>query len=138
MIINENLLEYLNPLFNVTYLAVRPLSTSTPLPPPLPQSVFVHPAHHMGHPQASRRRDDDLLDDLSKISDSSTTSLQPSETPMIDTARSAARRQPQPVYNYKTRLCMQYQQNGHCPLAERCRFAHGDDELRLAVDVCFF
>lgn len=32
--------------------------------------------------------------------------------------------------NYKTRLCMKWQQHGECSFGNRCNFAHGSDELR--------
>ena len=31
---------------------------------------------------------------------------------------------------FKTELCVKYQELGSCPYNERCRFAHGEDELR--------
>ena len=32
--------------------------------------------------------------------------------------------------NYKSRLCMKWQQHGECSFGNRCNFAHGSDELR--------
>mmetsp|Transcript_2359 Transcript_2359/g.4717 ORF Transcript_2359/g.4717 Transcript_2359/m.4717 type:complete len:274 (-) Transcript_2359:1092-1913(-) len=32
--------------------------------------------------------------------------------------------------NYKTRLCMKWQQQGECSFGARCNFAHGVDEMR--------
>ncbi|KAJ2739883.1 hypothetical protein GGI20_006039, partial [Coemansia sp. BCRC 34301] len=35
---------------------------------------------------------------------------------------------------YKTRLCQRYTDQGDCPYGEKCQFAHGDQELRVAPD----
>mmetsp|Transcript_1200 Transcript_1200/g.3721 ORF Transcript_1200/g.3721 Transcript_1200/m.3721 type:complete len:357 (+) Transcript_1200:88-1158(+) len=35
--------------------------------------------------------------------------------------------------NRKTRLCTKWQTTGSCPYADRCNFAHGDQELQKAV-----
>lgn len=32
--------------------------------------------------------------------------------------------------NYKTVLCNNWEEDGHCPRGGRCTFAHGEDELR--------
>ncbi|KAJ2888140.1 hypothetical protein GGI21_006766, partial [Coemansia aciculifera] len=35
---------------------------------------------------------------------------------------------------YKTRLCQRYTEQGDCPYGEKCQFAHGDQELRVAPE----
>ncbi|KAJ2445698.1 hypothetical protein GGF42_005911 [Coemansia sp. RSA 2424] len=35
---------------------------------------------------------------------------------------------------YKTRLCQRYTEQGDCPYGEKCQFAHGDQELRIAPE----
>jgi len=35
---------------------------------------------------------------------------------------------------YKTQLCRHFTENGSCPLAQYCQFAHGPEELRQAND----
>jgi hypothetical protein len=35
--------------------------------------------------------------------------------------------------NYKTRLCLKWQQHGECSFGNRCNFAHGSKELSLAL-----
>ena len=34
---------------------------------------------------------------------------------------------------YKTALCKNWQESGHCPYGPRCQFAHGDHEVRARV-----
>jgi hypothetical protein len=36
--------------------------------------------------------------------------------------------------NFKTRLCLKWQQHGECSFGNRCNFAHGSEELRPSVD----
>lgn len=31
---------------------------------------------------------------------------------------------------YKTAICRHYANNGHCEMADKCNFAHGDNELK--------
>ncbi|KAJ2066639.1 hypothetical protein GGH13_005639 [Coemansia sp. S155-1] len=35
---------------------------------------------------------------------------------------------------YKTRLCQRFTEQGDCPYNDKCQFAHGDQELRVAPD----
>jgi hypothetical protein len=36
---------------------------------------------------------------------------------------------------YKTQMCKHFTENGNCPLAQYCQFAHGPSELRQSHDV---
>ena len=36
----------------------------------------------------------------------------------------------------KTKLCLHWQKNKKCPMGNKCRFAHGKEELKAAI--CFF
>ena len=38
--------------------------------------------------------------------------------------------QPDGAMLFKTRLCTNFQASGQCPFAEKCHFAHGEEELR--------
>jgi hypothetical protein len=40
---------------------------------------------------------------------------------------------PRPPSNYKTRLCLEWQQHGECSFGNRCNFAHDSKELSLAL-----
>ena len=39
---------------------------------------------------------------------------------------------------YKTSRCRHFEQHGNCQMAEKCHFAHGDEELRSVNDVIIF
>lgn len=50
---------------------------------------------------------------------------------MTDEERDEAQRQRRKEEAYKTALCDAYKRNTVCPYGEACRFAHGENELRL-------
>lgn len=119
---------------------VRPLSTSTPQPteyssvPPsmgnqLPCAGNLHVAHLKYHRNMEH---DDVLANLSKISVVSEETIE-AENEKDCEHRPARQRRPPPVpFNYKTRMCLMYASGKHCEMGNRCKFAHGAEELRVA------
>ncbi|EYC00903.1 hypothetical protein Y032_0112g328 [Ancylostoma ceylanicum] len=125
---------------NKTRSTVRPLSTSTPLPTefasiPPPMANQVPCAGNIVQPRYHRNMDhDDVLANLSKISvvseehDSTVEAVNEREF-----ERPVRQRRPPPVpSNYKTRMCMTYASGRQCEMGNRCKFAHGQEELRVA------
>ncbi|KAJ1361902.1 mRNA decay activator protein zfp36 [Parelaphostrongylus tenuis] len=125
---------------------VRPLSTSTPLPTEfssipttmtnlLPYAGNVNAAHFKCHRNMEQ---EDVLANLSKIS------VVSEETMEIENERDCEHRPPRqqcppPVpLNYKTRMCMTYASGKRCEMGNRCKFAHGSEELRVIPDAVGF
>uniref|UniRef100_A0A1I7UUP8 C3H1-type domain-containing protein n=1 Tax=Caenorhabditis tropicalis TaxID=1561998 RepID=A0A1I7UUP8_9PELO len=50
---------------------------------------------------------------------------------MTDDEREMIQRQKRKEEAFKTALCDAYKRNGSCPYGEACRFAHGENELRM-------
>ncbi|XGW20675.1 hypothetical protein V3C99_004005 [Haemonchus contortus] len=119
--------------------AVRPLSTSTPLPtefttipPPmtnqLPYAGNLNVAHLKYHRNMEQ---DDVLANLSKISVVSEETIGGENEQELE--RPPRQRRPPPVpFNYKTRMCLTYASGKQCEMGSRCKFAHGLEELRVA------
>lgn len=47
-----------------------------------------------------------------------------------------SRRERSRRYLYKAQLCKHWAESGNCPFTTRCRFAHGEDELRMFRGLC--
>lgn len=122
-----------------TKSAVRPLSTSTPLPtefasipPPmtnqLPYAGNLNVAHLKYHRNMEQ---DDVLANLSRISVVSEETVGGENEKEYE--RPPRQRRPPPVpFNYKTRMCLTYASGKQCEMGYRCKFAHGPEELRAA------
>lgn len=54
---------------------------------------------------------------------------------MTDDERDDLRRQQRKEEAYKTALCDAYKKMQTCPYGESCRFAHGENELRMPAQV---
>ncbi|KAK6728858.1 hypothetical protein RB195_006119 [Necator americanus] len=124
-----------------TKSAVRPLSTSTPLPTefgtippsaPVPNQI-PYPGNGLPLKCHRNAEHDDVLANLSKISvvseehDTTVEVLNEREF-----ERPVRQRRPPPVpSNYKTRMCMTYASGRQCEMGARCKFAHGPEELRV-------
>ncbi|VDM61673.1 unnamed protein product [Angiostrongylus costaricensis] len=120
--------------------SVRPLSTSTPLPTefssiPAPMTSHIPYAGNVNVAHLKYHRNmeqDDVLANLSKISVVSEETIE-AENEKEYEHRPARQRRPPPVpFNYKTRMCMTYASGKHCEMGNRCKFAHGPEELRVA------
>lgn len=119
--------------------SVRPLSTSTPLPTEFssitaPMTTQIPYAGNMNAAHLKYHRNmeqDDVLANLSKISLVSEETIE-AENEKDYEHRPARQRRPPPVpSNYKTRMCMTYASGKHCEMGNRCKFAHGPEELRV-------
>ncbi|KHJ95877.1 hypothetical protein OESDEN_04168 [Oesophagostomum dentatum] len=77
---------------------------------------------------------DDVLANLSRISIVSEEHDSTVEVPNErEFDRPIRQRRPPPVSsNYKTRMCMTYASGKQCEMGNRCKFAHGPEELRVA------
>ncbi|KJH53486.1 hypothetical protein DICVIV_00229 [Dictyocaulus viviparus] len=120
--------------------AVRPLSTSTPLPtevasipPPMTNQIPYNGNINVTHLKYHRNAEhDDVLANLSKISVVSEETIE-AENEKDCEHRPVRQRRPPPVpFNYKTRMCLTYASGKQCEMGNRCKFAHGPEELRVA------
>lgn len=119
--------------------AVRPLSTSTPLPteyvtiqPPMTNQVSYTGNMNVAHLKHHRNMEhDDVLANLSRISVVSEETVGAENDG--DCERPPRQRRPPPVpLNYKTRMCITYASGKQCEMGSRCKFAHGPEELRVS------
>ncbi|VDM66558.1 unnamed protein product [Strongylus vulgaris] len=119
--------------------AVRPLSTSTPLPtefaqiPPQMGTQMQYP----GNVPLKYHRNvdhDDVLANLSRISVvSEEHEITVEAVNEREYDRPIRQRRPAPPSsNYKTKMCMTYASGRQCDMGNRCKFAHGPEELRTA------
>ncbi|WKX91377.1 hypothetical protein Q1695_009879 [Nippostrongylus brasiliensis] len=121
-----------------TKSAVRPLSTSTPLPtefaqiaPPMTNQLPY--AGNVAHLKYHRNiEQDDVLANLSKISVVSEETVGGENEKEIEHRPPRQRRPLTVPFNYKTRMCLTYASGKQCEMGSRCKFAHGPEELRVA------